>query len=289
MRREGKSFMRGRLFGIVAFTALMITRAAASDLLPPAEPTYSWSGFYVGGSLGGGRDEGDIRNTVPSTFCNPTLGGCFANEASDALAAAILSRLDTESDGFLWGGQIGYNRQFGRFVGGAEADFLKTDIAGRARDTNTQPLAGLPASLTVTGDGRQELDYLGTVRGRLGWTPIAQLLIYGTGGLAYGHVEARTKFAEVFNGPCFCGPFPKSQAKSDEWRAGWTVGGGAEWMFAPRWSLRGQYLYYDLGDVSFRQTILQTNGAGVDTFSADVRSTAEFKGSVVTVGLNFLF
>ncbi len=60
-------------------------------------------------------------------------------------------------------------------------------------------------------------------------------------------------------------------------------------MFAPRWSLRGQYLYYDLGDVSFRQTIIQTNETGEDAYCAGIRSTAEFKGSVATVGLNFMF
>jgi outer membrane immunogenic protein len=281
--------MGRRIFLVATFALSMVTPAAASDLLPPAEPIYDWNGFYVGGSLGGGWDEGDIRNTVTSTFCEPTLPGCAASESVDALAAGILKRFDTEPDGFLGGGQVGYNRQFGRFVAGAEADFFGADITGRRKGTDTQPVPGFPNSITVNGTGRQEIDYLGTVRGRFGWTPLAQLLVYATGGLAYGHVEATTRFSEVVNGLCFCGPFPTSVGKTDEWIAGWTVGGGGEWMFAPRWSLRGQYLYYDLGDVSFRQTITQTNAAGLEFFSAGIKSTAEFKGSIVTVGLNFMF
>jgi outer membrane immunogenic protein len=75
----------------------------------------------------------------------------------------------------------------------------------------------------------------------------------------------------------------------DEWRAGWTLGGGAEWMFAPHWTLRGQYLFYDLGDASVRQTLTQTNATGTIIFAANIRSTAEFSGSVATVGLNYKF
>jgi outer membrane immunogenic protein len=280
--------MGRQLFLFATFTLLLVTPAAASDLLP-AEPIHNWNGFYVGGSLGGGWDDGDIRNTVTSTFCNEPLGGCAADATVDALAASILQRFDTEPDGFLGGGQVGYNRQFGRFVGGVEADFFGADITGRGKGTNTQPVIGFPNTITVNGTGKQEVDYLGTVRGRLGWTPIAQLLIYATGGLAYGHVEASTRFSERVNGPCFCGPFPTSAAGSDDWRTGWTVGGGGEWMVAPHWSIRGQYLYYDLGEIRFHQTITQTNAAGLEFFSAGVRSTAEFKGSVATVGLNFMF
>jgi outer membrane immunogenic protein len=71
------------------------------------------------------------------------------------------------------------------------------------------------------------------------------------------------------------------------------VGGGAEWMFAQHWSLRGQYLYYDLGDVSVRQTITQTSNTAPDVvsnfYSGTVKSTADFKGSVATIGLNYKF
>jgi outer membrane immunogenic protein len=262
--------------------------ATAGDLLTPSQPI-GWNGFYVGGSLGGGWDGGDIGNAF-STICNPGVSGCTGDAASNALGAALPRRFNTDPSGFIGGGQIGYNVRRGGFVGGIVTDFLAADISGSQRKADTQPIVGFPVSITASGFGSQQLDFLGTLRGRVGWAAFDQLLIYGTGGLAYGHTELNATFSERINGSCIgCGPFPTIMASSDDWRAGWTVGAGAEWMFAPRWSLRGQYLYYDLGDVSVRQRLLQTVVPDLPFYWADIKSTAHFNGSVATIGLNYQF
>jgi len=80
----------------------------------------------------------------------------------------------------------------------------------------------------------------GTVRARVGVTPVDRLLLYLTGGLAYGHVDyaANTSFSPVFGYPIAFG----------KTKVGWTAGAGAEWAFAQNWSAKLEYLY--LGDQS---------------------------------------
>src|SRR5436190_1987632 len=99
-----------------------------------------------------------------------------------------------ELDGFIGGGQIGYNFQMASFVTGIEADIVGIGGADKAYQNTRNIQANLnPNSTTVTTN--KKLDYLGTVRGRLGflWTP--SLLVYGTGGLAYGRTHTGMTFA----------------------------------------------------------------------------------------------
>jgi outer membrane immunogenic protein len=121
---------------------------------------------------------------------------------------------DGGRSGVLGGGQIGYNHQLGPlFVVGVETDFQGTSFGG-----------GDSGRFGFGPPGRSRgVDWFGTARGRIGLTPIdPQILIYGTGGFAYGDDGLRM-------------------------RDGWTAGGGLEWAFAPRWSVKGEYLYTDLG------------------------------------------
>jgi outer membrane immunogenic protein len=115
------------------------------------------------------------------------------------------------------------------------------------------------------------------------------LLAYGTGGFAFGHVSATTAFAEAVGGPCGCGPAVAVAASSSATLPGWTAGGGVEWMIAPQWSLKGEYLYYDLGTLSNTLTIVQTNAAGANFFGATVAFTAVVKGNIARVSVNFHF
>jgi outer membrane immunogenic protein len=82
------------------------------------------------------------------------------------------------------------------------------------------------------------------VRGRLGGAVTPDLLIYGTGGLAYGHVGSSANYVEP-GAPPFAAPASISKIK-----VGWTAGAGAEWMFARNWSAKLEYLYLDLGSDS---------------------------------------
>jgi outer membrane immunogenic protein len=171
--------------------------------LPPP-PVFSWTGFYVGANLGGGwRDHNDNNNWAP--FVDPVTG--------TVLFVPSLNGGNGNSGGVVGGGQIGYNFQLSPWlVAGVETDFQGTSIGSSGNG------------------GGARLPWFGTVRGRLGVTPLdPHILIYGTGGFAYGEVE-RSGIWNAWN----------------QTEAGWTAGGGVEWAFLPNWSAKGEYLYTDL-------------------------------------------
>ena len=104
---------------------------------------------------------------------------------------------------------------------------------------------------TVTNDTayfRSEQTALGTFRGRIGYSP-GNWLIYATGGLAVGAVKHSATEVLAPGVACPVAPDPGNcrTGSDDKTKVGWTVGAGAEWMFAKNWSIGGEYLYVDLG------------------------------------------
>jgi len=136
----------------------------------------------------------------------------------------------------------------------------------------------------------KEVDYLGTVRGRLGWLATPGLLVYGTGGLAYGEVKASTTIFQSI-APTLAGVTPNFGTGSgvSQTRTGWTAGGGVEWMLDPHWSFKAEYLYYDLGTVTYN-AVLVDSGTPVNPFFANnVQTSTRFNGNIARVGLNYQF
>ncbi len=281
---------------ISTVSALAFTQiASAADLpvkAPPAfmPPPLTWTGFYIGLNAGWGwGNNGGIDNSIVSTFCNTALTGCAPNQWSNALAGAVPGSFDPNLNGFIGGGQFGYNWQTGQVVWGIEADFQGADIKGDATTSNAVSIITVPiTTATVVGTGSQKLNFLGTLRGRVGWLATPAALLYVTGGLAYGHTETSVSFTSHFTN-CFCGPDPVTSASADEWRAGWTVGGGVEWMFAPNWTIKGEYLYYDLGSQTLNTTLSQNNGAATPFVAVGIASEASYKGNIARVGVNYKF
>jgi len=286
-----------KVLGLVGATLLFAGSASAADLLkapamPLGGPVPSWTGWYIGATAGYGWSNQGIDNVVTSTFCNPNDGGCRANTgpvASAALAAAIPPHLSTNPKGFIGGGEFGYNHQLGQFVLGVEADVSGADIKGSASAAQSVGVVGFPNTVNVGAAASEKLDFFATLRGRLGFLVTPSFLAYGTAGFAFGHVSASTAFAEAVGGPCGCGPAVATAASSSATLPGWTAGGGLEWMFAPQWSLKGEYLYYDLGTMSYAQTITQTDSLGRNFFGAGVSSNVHVKGNIARAGVNFHF
>ncbi|MGH6869096.1 MAG: outer membrane protein, partial [Methylocella sp.] len=271
----------------------------------------TWTGLYVGINAGytwSNSNTVDV-DTVP-TFAlppPPAIGGnFFPGPTSIAAASAASGVLSVNNSGFIGGGQIGYNLQFANnFVVGIEADIQ--GVAG-AHGSSSQFAAfdalssvGFPGnSATAVTTVSRSLDYLGTVRGRLGWLITPTLLVYGDGGLAYGGIQSSTSIAGqttgVNEGLC-CGnpPFFSTGSISDT-RVGWTAGGGLEWLFAPSWSLKVEYLYYDLGSVTysagFPTAIAAPGGViavGTPIFGLASQATTRFNGNIVRAGINYHF
>jgi outer membrane immunogenic protein len=262
-----------RYFLAAATLALAVSAGAASaadlpskkmaPLLPPPPPPPLWSGFYVGLNAGYSWDEkGNVAVSSPASIWSVGVSG------SGVLAPS--------NEGFIGGGQIGYNYQFANvFVAGVEAD-----IQGLASDGGSATGVGLQAPVLSTLTASKTLDYLGTVRGRLGYLITPTLLAYGTGGLAYGQASLSASVYQSIGG---VGTGSSSVSFSDT-RVGWTAGGGVEWLFLPQWSAKAEYLYYNLGSVSAAGN-LSFNGAPVGVTAV----SSQFKGHVVRAGVNYHF
>jgi outer membrane immunogenic protein len=241
-----------------AFAADLPARKEAPVYIPPPPPPPLWTGFYAGVNIGGGWSANSINNANFAPY-GDGIGNVYFRPGS--------TNGGSNAGGVVGGGQIGYNYQFGtNFVVGVETDFQGTSMSSggnRAWAVYPDPLlAGAfltPLASLAAGDTGVSLNWFGTVRGRLGYLVTPTLLLYGTGGFAYGEVQGN------FSG------FSNT-------RTGWTAGGGVEWMFWPNWSAKVEYLYTDL------------SSGGATTWNGiqlGYRRHPQF--NVVRVGVNYHF
>jgi outer membrane immunogenic protein len=286
-----KHFLAACAYGLLALPA------TAADMAPfyraplPVA-VVSWTGPYVGATLGGAWTDSNVTEGVGTTFCTPTVPGCTAGPAaSAALAAAVPGTFSTSHSGAIGGGEFGYNWQLGPVVLGFEADISGSTLSGGTLISGARAVAGFPANtVAVSASANAKVDYLGTVRGRAGYLVMPPLLAYMTGGLAYGGASSNTTLAESVDGPCGCGDFPAVHGSTSGPRLGWIVGGGVEYMLAPHWTVKAEYLYYDLGSVTYAlPAIVQTTDTGVPFFGASTASHVAFTGNIARAGVNFGF
>jgi outer membrane immunogenic protein len=235
-----------RRYTLAALTAAaglaigLVQTASAADIARPVYkapvmiPAYNWSGFYIGGNVGYGW--GDLNATA------------FGFGLSDSV------------NGWFGGGQIGYNWQGigSPWVFGIEVDSQWANI-----DRNVTTIgAGVVANSFST------LNYFGTARARVGYA-WDRVLVYGTGGLAWGTNEVGLNVA--------VGPWAAGVSQSNT-HVGWTVGGGVEWALVDNWTAKVEYLYVKLNNENYF-----ANGLGGLGFDADVDV------HTVKVGLNYRF
>lgn len=215
----------------MAAAADLPARPAPSPIYAPT-PIYNWTGFYVGGNLGGAW--GNVKLTDLSTGAS----------------------ISPNSSGFTGGGQIGFDYQMGQWVIGIRnlIDWTNVD--------KSVTYAGPTFSGTINGKTNW-YDAL-TVRG--GYLVQPNLLLYAQGGAAW------TRWDVTFN----TNGGQVGQVSGS--KTGWTVGGGAEWMFMPQWSAFIEYNYMDFGKKT-------------DTVCAPACGPFETKSNIqnVLVGLNYKF
>jgi outer membrane immunogenic protein len=206
--------------------------SAPNTMSAPPASSFSWTGFYVGGHVGfgGWGNSGTSFTPLPSA-------AQFFNLAPQTLKP--------RPSGPLVGGQGGFNWQASKhFVLGAEGDIAWSDIDGTVTISPITQNNGTPFPGTGFVRARRNITWLGTVRARLGFAPIPRLLIYGTGGLAYGHV--------IFLGDTNFRPVGTTDYLSffDKNKAGSVAGAGVEFATSRRWSVKAEYLHVDLGSES---------------------------------------
>ena len=168
---------------------------------------------------------------------------------------------------------------------GVETDFDGTTLS-RSRSvigpSFVEPVFGLNDFFTANGSVK--LDWLGSTRGRVGYAffPDNRLLVYGTGGVAYGGASSHLDVFDAVHG------FDFSTSGGSSSRVGWTAGAGVEYAFTNNWIIGAEYLYYDLGS---RHLNIVPNAAASDFFGTTVFSQTKisFTGSVARARISYKF
>jgi outer membrane immunogenic protein len=241
----------------------------------------NWSGLYVGAHVGYGWADFGFRNPT-AIITAPGLP-----LPNNGVITVPLTR-SYDGDSFLGGGQIGYNAQIGSVVFGIEADISGTDIDGQFR-SSAGPFAVPGIGLVTTSEGvASHLEWLGTVRGRIGWA-FDRWLVYGTGGVAFGGLEASGDITAT-NGV----ESLTLTASDRRTHIGWAAGVGVEGLITPNLSAKIEYLYADLGRETHEGAGRVTGTPGILALlpaGTSARAQGDFSVEVhaVKVGLNYRF
>jgi len=301
-----------------AFAADLPSRKAPVYIPPPAPAV--WTGFYVGLNAGGGWGTSTSAYTTSAPLLDQwaaanSYTGWTTPGIVGVTALANSGFANVNQGGFIGGGQVGYNYQFaGPFVAGLEADIQGSTIGGSGQYSGVSSdsaacCKGEVGTRTGIGFGRVSagIDWLGTVRARIGYLFTPTLLVYGTGGLAYGGIHLSSSnafFGHTHDTQASPVDFtvaatPSTGSVSDT-LVGYSVGGGAEWMFLPNWSVKAEALYYSLGGANLISSPLFTSynwnvvyccgWATGFPFTANIPSThVSFNGVIARVGVNYHF
>jgi outer membrane immunogenic protein len=291
--------MRKAIVAGLAFGALL-GPAAAADLYvkaPPPAPCI-WCGFYIGANAGYGWSSDSETVAGSPIYANP-LAPAGTVPSLAAAVTGVGGSFGAKSDGFIGGGQAGYNWQFNSIVAGFETDIQGGSMSSSANGASAVAVAGFPGTFVNSAVSVSEkLNYLGTVRARLGITVTPTTLFYATGGLAYGGVSSTTNIGqqEVGAGAATVNAPYGAVSSSSGTHTGWTAGGGVEWMAARPWSVKLEYLHYDLGSASSNATlsnIVIPPGGAVPTggvfYTLGAASSRNITGDIVRVGVNYKF
>ena len=265
--------MKKLLFAGVTLALCVIGSARAADL--PAEsvykggplivPVYDWTGFYLG--ISGGYSRGNASNSYTLTGFPPFTGS-------------------TQMNGGEFGGQAGFNWQAGRsFVIGFEADLQGTwqngtDSPPGVRTTTTcNPgiLSLIPCPTTITLGVDEKLRWFGTARARVGFLPWDHVMLFVTGGAAFGEVESTASITSSATTILGVPIITVASGTATNTRGGYTVGGGSEWVLSGPWTAKLEYLFVDLGTIS-------------NTFiGGTVIATSHVRDNIIRVGINYRF
>lgn len=251
--------------------SVFLTSALGLCLAGPAlaqpDSGVNWTGPYVGVNLGYGGGG---------------FGYPFSGTTDAAGTNSIAGRFHERSSGIIGGAQAGYSFEGPNgLILGLEADIDGTGIKGSNGASSVDSLGD-----TMSGGTRSQIDYLGTVRGRLGYAMFGgRLAPYLTGGFAYGQVESTNSLNCSACGAG--GTSASSLTSASSTQTGWTVGGGADYALTRRLSMRVEYLYADLGRAPVASGAALYSTPGADIYNASVDAHA--KTNLVRVGLNYRF
>jgi len=296
--------MKRPLLSTISWVTLSASSVFAADLPsiksePVAAPVPMWAGFYAGLNLGGGFGTSPNAGTIDwetYDWASSALGLPYGFTDGYRQVNAIINQ-----GGVIGGGQLGYNYQFSSNVLlGLETDFQGTSISGSgaayglggAVDKEATTHLQYGAVNTTAGIG-----WMGTARARIGYLVSPTMLLFGTGGLAYGYTTANVFTFGFHWHPGNEVAHPPNQVvptwqTSNQLNAGWTAGGGAEWMFLQNWSAKIEAIYYNLGSntvVGQYSPLLNPSAPyGIAIINA-AATRVTYEGIIARAGVNYHF
>ena len=262
---------------------------------PPAPTAPSWAGFYAGVQLGGAWSDEAVNYSPNDRLSGFLVNGVFVTQP-------LANNYRVPQSGVSGGFTAGYNWQRSNWLLGVETDFSFAGLRGRASGSS---IFAAPFDLTQTTTSEQGTDWYGTVRGRAGWLATPNLLLFGTGGLAYGRVAESANY--VLTGPstsfpnssassgfsfiCTASGVPCFAGSSSATKVGWAAGAGVEWLFSSHWSAKIEYQFVDLGSETLRVTANPCPAATCGFASAPSSFNVAFhdRFNVIRVGVNYHF
>jgi len=252
-----------KCISVLMFLALCLFFVSVADA--QNNQAYKWTGFYAGlnAGYGFGGNNGWTFESGHSAWAYTIANG-------------RVSEPSFKPKGLIGGVQAGFDYQISdKLLIGVETDFQYSDV----KDKGTSSLPALGSWYAEQTRIKQKMTWFGTTRLRFGVFPIQRLLIYGTGGLAYGRLEASSSVRYDYTGD-----YNLFSGSSKDTRVGHTMGGGVEFALARNLTAKAEYLYYDLGRnevdvVTVHWTGGATNASGIFTT----------RGNIVRMGVNYRF
>ena len=226
---------------------------------------YMWNGLYAGLSSGYGWGAAGPRISAGSTAAGTSLA-----------IGDVQPGMSYDAAGYVSGGQAGYNVHLGSALVGVEVDFDLARIAG------TGSITGTPNTFNTTID--QRVDWFGAVRGRLGLFPATNTMLFASGGFAYGETKLDAAVVGPVGTACTAAT-TCSVGSNAGVSVGWTAGVGFEYALRGNLTLKGEYLFVDLGDRSVRTQETATGGS--PPYAYTVKSDFDFH--LVRFGVNYKF
>jgi outer membrane immunogenic protein len=282
----------GTLAALIAGGPAMAADIGVGAPPPAYAPVNDWSGFYVGGHAGYGWGHDPFTSSLSSQQ------GGIPGFQSFNVPPVTLGGIDPK--GFVGGGHFGYNQQWGSWVGGLEVDISGTAMKGSTANastgsiTSTQTVSDgftvitttVTQPVTNTASQSDSFDLLGSVRARLGGLVSPNLLLYGTGGLAWTRFVMNTSQTQTIGAAGgMSGVVTTVAVQSPVWMFGWVAGvGGEAKIYNSNWLFRVEYLHYDFGDRG-GSTLTNTS----DVTSSSTQTSGHLTADVVRAGISYKF
>jgi outer membrane immunogenic protein len=278
--------LRLGLFGVLALTiSSPLFAADMSYKAPMAAPVAAsgWNGWYVGGQLGFKSVTNDWTTDCVQGGGLATCGNALnALEFPGAPDSSASNRFTTSN--FRYGFYAGAMSQvFTNYVVGIEGDVgfynNSSTVPGILGCSTAACTGGALMPFDLSGDStsvKNTYDY--SLRLRAGYLVTPDILVYGTGGIAFQHVEASMACNGATSPACFIGNLSQTDSTTMQ---GYTVGGGLEWKLMQNWLIRGEYRYSDFG--TWKPSFFQNSGI------VEVYPSIHVTSQIATAGIAYMF